>query len=267
MTDHSLLLSAFLGLIEGLTEFIPVSSTAHLLLAAQLLNFDSAGKTFEIVIQLGAILALITVYAGRLWAVFSTAGTSAQSRRTIASVALAFLPAAVIGVLAYHWIKTVLFNAPIVIAVALILGGIVLIVVDRMELRPRHFDAEKFPMLMSLGIGFMQCLAMIPGVSRSGSSIVGAMLLGADRRSAAEFSFFLSIPTMAGAFTYELYKSWHLLDWTAVNQIVVGFVVAFLAALVVVRRLLDFVSRHGYAVFGWWRIAVGLVTLAALYWG
>ncbi len=264
MTEHTLLISAFLGLIEGLTEFIPVSSTGHLLLAAHFLGFESAGKTFEVVIQLGAILALLVVYAGKLWQVFSTAGSDPASRRFILSVTVAFLPAVVIGVLAHDFIKRVLFESPMLIAVMLILGGIILIIVDKIEHRPRLFDATKFPLGTSLAIGFMQCLAMIPGVSRSGSSIVGAMLLGADRRSAAEFSFFLSMPTMLGATVYDMYKSRAILDWSALNEIAVGFVVAFLAALLVVKWLLSFVSRHGYAVFGWWRILVGAVALAGL---
>jgi undecaprenyl-diphosphatase len=264
MTEHTLLVSAFLGLIEGLTEFLPVSSTAHLLIAAQFLHFEASGKTFEVVIQLGAILALLWVYAGKLWQTFSTAGTSAESRRFIASVTIAFLPAAVIGVFAYHTIKTVFFNSDLLIATALILGGIVLIVVERMDHKPRHFDASKYPLLMSLGIGFVQCLAMIPGVSRSGATIVGAMLLKGDRRSAAEFSFFLSIPTMIAATGYDMYKSWHMLDWSALNEIAVGFVVAFFSALVVVKTFLGFVQRYGYDVFAWWRIIVGLVVIGGL---
>ncbi|MGB8623178.1 MAG: undecaprenyl-diphosphate phosphatase [Paracoccaceae bacterium] len=265
MTDHTTLVSLALGLIEGLTEFIPVSSTGHLLLAGHFLGFHSAGKTFEVVIQLGAVLAIVFVYAQKLWQVFSTAPHDAQSRRFIASVTIAFLPAVFIGVLAHDFIKNVLFETPILIAIMLILGGVVLVGVDRLRLEPRHHDATEFPLGMSLAIGFIQCLAMIPGVSRSGSTIVGALLLGADKRSAAEFSFFLSMPTMAGAFAYDLYKNRDVLDASAVNEIVIGFVAAFITAVLVVRWLLGYVTRHGYSLFGWWRIIVGTAALVGLW--
>ncbi len=264
MADGSIVVAAFLGLVEGLTEFIPVSSTAHLLLAGHFLGFESAGKTFEVVIQLGAVLAILTVYAGKLWAVFKAAPRDPAARRFILSVLIAFLPAVVIGVLAHDFIKRVLFEAPLLIAVMLILGGVVLLFVDRIAGAPVHDDAMTFPPGMALKIGLIQCLAMIPGVSRSGATIVGALWLGASRRAAAEFSFFLSMPTMAGAFAYDLYKNRHVLDASALNEIIVGFVVAFLAAVLVVRWLLGYVTRNGFAVFAWWRIAVGLLALAAL---
>lgn len=267
MTEHTLLVSAFLGVIEGLTEFLPVSSTAHLLVAARYLGFVSKGDAFEVVIQLGAILALLVIYAEKLWVTFSTVGSRPESRRFVASVALAFLPAAVVGVFAYPIIKTVFFNSFWLIALALILGGIVLIVVERIDHNPRHFDAEKYPLLMSFGIGVFQCLAMIPGVSRSGATIVGAMLMGGDRRSAAEFSFFLSLPTMIAATGYDLYKNWHILDWSALNEIAVGFVMAFITALIVVKTFLGFVQRYGYDVFAWWRIILGLVIIGGLVMG
>ncbi len=264
MADNSIVVAALLGLIEGLTEFIPVSSTGHLLLAAHFLKFESAGKTFEVVIQLGAVLAILTVYASRLWAVFSAAPHDPAARRFILSVLAAFLPAVVIGVLAHDFIKSVLFETPMLIAVMLILGGVLLLFVDRIAAEPVHDDAMKLPLGMALKIGLIQCLAMVPGVSRSGATIVGALWLGASRRAAAEFSFFLSMPTMAGAFAYDLYKNRDVLDATALSEIVVGFVVAFVAAVVVVRWVLDFVSRNGFAIFGWWRIIVGSVAAAAL---
>lgn len=262
--ENTTLVSAFLGLLEGLTEFIPVSSTGHLLLAGHFLGFQSAGRTFEVVIQLGAVLAIIWVYFSRLWRVFSTAGSSAQSRRFILSVAIAFLPAVVIGVLAHDFIKSVLFETPKLIAIMLILGGVVLLLIDRMPLKPRYHEAEHVPLGVALAIGFIQCLAMIPGTSRSGSTIVGALLLGVDKRAAAEFSFFLSIPTMLGAFVYDLYKNRDVLDASAMGEIAIGFVCAFLAAVVVVKWLLGYVTKHGYALFGWWRIIVGVVALAGL---
>lgn len=264
MDGSSTLVAAFLGLLEGLTEFIPVSSTGHLLLAGHFIGFESAGKTFEVVIQLGAVLAILTIYATRLWTVFRSAPSDPAARRFILAILVAFLPAVVIGVLAHDFIKTVLFETPMLIAVMLILGGIILLGVERIAPEPRHDDAMQFPLPMALKIGFIQCLAMIPGTSRSGATIVGALLLGANKRAAAEFSFFLSMPTMAGAFAYDLYQNRAVLDASALNEILVGFVMAFICAVFVVKRLLDYVSRHGYALFGWWRIIFGSAALLAL---
>jgi len=258
------LVAALLGLIEGLTEFIPVSSTGHLLLAGHFLGFDSPGRTFEVVIQLGAVLAILTVYAAKLWRVASTIHTDPASARFVASVLLAFFPAALIGVLAHDFIKTVLFETPALIAIMLILGGLVLLVIDRLAPPPQHEDAMQLPFRKALAIGAVQCLAMIPGVSRSGATIVGARLMGVGKRASAEFSFFLSMPTMAGAFTYDLWKSRHILDFSALTDIAVGFALAFISAVLVVRWTLDFVSRNGFAIFGWWRIIVGSAALALL---
>ncbi|WP_386679450.1 undecaprenyl-diphosphate phosphatase [Loktanella sp. R86503] len=264
MESHTTLIAAFLGLIEGLTEFIPVSSTGHLLLAGHFLGFESAGKTFEVVIQLGAVLALLTIYFGKLWQVFRDAPHDPAARRFILSVLVAFLPAVFIGVLAHDFIKNVLFETPRLIAVMLVLGGVVLLFVDKIAPKARHDDATEFPVKMSIYIGFIQCLAMIPGVSRSGATIVGALMLGASKRAAAEFSFFLSLPTMAGAFAYDIFKNRDVLDAGAVNEIAVGLICAFVSAVLVVKWLLGFVSRHGYALFGWWRIIVGTVAFVAL---
>jgi undecaprenyl-diphosphatase len=182
------------------------------------------------------------------------------ARRFALSVLVAFLPAAVIGAALHPLIKAA-FENPGVICWALIVGGVVLLVIDRWSPRPRHFDAMKYPLLTSLGIGVFQCLAMIPGVSRSGATIVGAMLLGAEKKSAAEFSFFLAIPTMAGAFTFDLYKSRHDLDMSQGGLIAIGFVVAFLSGLLVVKTMISFVGRHGFTPFAVWRIVVGLIGL------
>jgi undecaprenyl-diphosphatase len=258
------IVAALLGFLEGLTEFIPVSSTGHVLLAGHFLGFESTGKAFEVVIQLGAVLAVLGVYAARLIGVFAAAPHDPAARRFIASVLIAFLPAVVIGVIAHDFIKTVLFETPMLIAVMLILGGVILLLVDRAELKVTQDDAMRLPLSMALKIGVIQCLAMIPGVSRSGATIVGAMLLGASKRAAAEFSFFLAMPTMAGAFAYDLYKNRDVLSAADLNLIAVGFVVAFISAVLVVKGLLAFVSRHGYALFGWWRIIVGTVALIAL---
>jgi undecaprenyl-diphosphatase len=217
-----------------------------------------------VLIQLGAILAILSVYAGRLLELAAAAPTDPKSRRFIAAVLIAFLPAVVFGVLAHDIIKTVLFETPMLIAVMLILGGVVLLWVDRRPERPEYQDVMDFPLPMALKIGLFQCLALIPGVSRSGATIVGALLMGADKRSAAEFSFFLSMPTMAGAFVYDLYKNRDVLSLDDAALIAVGFVCAFVSAVIVVRSLLGFVSRRGYAVFGWWRIGVGTAALVAL---
>lgn len=258
------LVAALLGLLEGLTEFIPVSSTGHVLLAGHFLGFESTGKAFEVVIQLGAILAILGVYAKRLIGVFAAAPHDPSARRFIGSVLLAFLPAVVIGVMAHDFIKTVLFETPLLIAVMLLVGGLILLIVDRMNLPVTHDDAMSLPLGMAFKIGVIQCLAMVPGVSRSGATIVGAMALGASKRAAAEFSFFLSMPTMAGAFAYDLYKNRDVLSAADLNLIAVGFVMAFISAIFVVRGLLAFVSKHGYAPFGWWRIIVGGAVLIAI---
>ena len=264
MADQSLLAAAVLGLLEGLTEFIPVSSTGHILLAGHFMGFNSAGKTFEVVIQLGAVLAVLSVYAAKLWQVFSTAHRDPAALRFIVAVALAFFPAVVIGVLAHDFIKTVLFKTPMLIAINLIVGGVILLFVDRLALNPRYNEATEVPLGVALKIGFFQCLAMVPGVSRSGSTIVGALLLGVSKRGAAEFSFFLSMPTMASAFAYDLWKNRDVLDTGAMTEIGVGFAVAFVAAVFVVKSLLNYISRHGYGLFGWWRIIVGSIALVAL---
>lgn len=254
-----------LGLIEGLTEFIPVSSTGHILLAGHFLGFDSPGKTFEVLIQLGAILAILTVYSAKLLRLAAGVFTDARARWFVLAVLVAFLPAAIIGAIAHRYIKAVLFESPWLICTTLVTGGIVLLVVDRLRLQPRHQDAMDFPLPLALMVGLCQCVAMIPGVSRSGATIVGALLLGADKRSATEFSFYLAMPTMAGAFAYDLYKNYANLSTDDVRAIALGFVVSFAAGVVVVRYLLDFVSRHGFAPFAWWRIFVGGMGLGALF--
>lgn len=257
--------AALLGVLEGLTEFIPVSSTGHILLAGHFLGFESTGKTFEVLIQLGAILAILSVYSVKLLDLAKAAPTDPVARRFISAVLVAFLPAVAVGAFAHDFIKTVLFESPTLISVMLILGGIVLIWVDRRPESPKYHDVLEFPLPMALKIGLFQCLAMIPGVSRSGATIVGALLLGANKRSAAEFSFFLSMPTMGAAFTYDLLKNFDTLSLNDAAVIGTGFVCAFIAAVIVVRGLLNFVSRRGYAIFGWWRIAVGLIALVALW--
>ena len=264
MDSINLLQALILGLVEGGTEFLPVSSTGHLLLLQHFFGLDGeANKTFAVLIKLGAILAIVLAYFHRLLNVAKGLPRVPAARHFALGVLAAFLPAAVIGALLHGFIKGVLFN-PHVVCVSLIVGGFILMIVDSLRLQPRYADAAAFPMRMYLGIGFIQCLAMIPGVSRSGATIVGAMLLGADKRSAAEFSFFLAMPTMAGAFAYDLLKSYKLLAFNDVLAIGVGFAAAFAAGLFVVKAFLDYVSRHGFTVFAWWRIVVGAAGLAGL---
>lgn len=268
MDSQTIVNALLLGLLEGLTEFIPVSSTGHILLAGHFLGFESTGKAFEILIQLGAILAIVSVYWARLWQMLITLPRDPATQRFVAGILLAFLPAVAIGVLAHDFIKTVLFETPILVCVMLILGGFVLLYVDRLDLKPKYHDITKFPLSVYLKIGLFQCLAMIPGTSRSGATIVGSMLMGVDKRAAAEFSFFLAMPTMAGAFAYDLFKNRDILSVADLPVIGVGFIAAFVTALFVVRHLLDYVSRKGYALFGWWRLLVGSVGLVALLvWG
>src|SRR3569623_11379 len=210
--------AAVLGIVEGFTEYLPVSSPGHLLLMEHVLGWgdDSFGKSFAVLIKLGAILALLTIYIGRIWALATHMFTQWAAARFIIGVPLAFLPAAVIGALAYHVIKTYLFDVRVV-CISLFVGGFVLLAVDRLTLKPRFHDATEFPLWVYLAIGIVQCVSMIPGVSRAGATIVGAMLFGAERRAAAEFSCWLAMPTMVGAFAYETFKSRHDLALNAGN--------------------------------------------------
>lgn len=247
-----------LGVVEGFTEFLPVSSTGHLLLLGHFLGFESKGKTFEVLVQLGAILAILSVYAWKLIAIATALPRDPKSRRFVLGVLVAFLPAMVLGGLFGSFIKSVLFD-PRIVCTTLIAGGFILLAVDEMKIEARHTDIMDYPLSMCLKIGLCQCIAMVPGVSRSGATIVGSLFMGADKRSAAEFSFFLAMPTMAGAFAYDLLKNYKILAVNDVALIVIGFVAAFFSALYVVRGFLQFVSTHGFKWFAWWRIALGIV--------
>jgi undecaprenyl-diphosphatase len=268
-TDHAMISdvmrAVILGIVEGVTEFLPVSSTGHLLLAERFfgLGEDNFWKSFAILIQLGAILAILAIYFVKLWRIALGMFSNPDDRRFVIGVLVAFLPAAVIGAALGGYIKSHLFN-PWVVCFALIVGGAILLWVDRLDLKPRYHDATTFSLPMYLTIGFAQCLAMIPGVSRSGATIVSAMLLGADKRAAAEFSFFLAIPTMVGAFVYDLYKN--RADMTADHSIIIaiGFAVSFVTAIVVVKAFLSYVTRNGFKPFAWWRVIVGTLGLIAL---
>lgn len=263
---HSLLGPLLLGIVEGLTEFIPVSSTGHLILAQKLIGYEGpASDVLDVVIQVGAILAICWVYRSRLWHVLVTLPSDPASRRFATNVLIAFLPAAVVGGLAHDFIKRALF-APVVVAVSLIVGGIAILLIERfLARRPHACSVDQVSPRLALGVGAFQLLAMIPGVSRSGATIMGALALGMDRKTAAEFSFFLAIPTMFGAAAYDLYKSPAALTADSVAAIAVGLVVSFIVAIVVVRWLIGFVSRHGFSVFAWYRIIAGVAVLGALY--
>ena len=260
-----LIKAIILGIVEGLTEFIPVSSTGHLLLVQHFFGFadDEFGKTFAVLIQFGAILALLSIYSVRLFGLAVGFFVNAAARRFVLGVLLAFLPAAVVGALAHDFIKAVLFNDWL-ICFTLIAGGAVLLWIDTLKLEPRYKDVTTFTLPMYFAIGVVQCISMIPGVSRSGATIVGAMLLGADRRSSAEFSFWLAMPTMAGAFAYDLYKSHAQMSSDNTIIVAVGFAVSFVSAWFVVKTFLGYVQRHGFALFAWWRVIAGTLGLIGL---
>lgn len=259
-TWHALVL----GLVEGLTEYIPVSSTAHILLSERLLGLPPSGKSFEVVIQLGAILALMTVYASRIWRLLTNLLHDRRTQTFALAVIAGFVPAAIVGATLYKFIKSVLFDSPMLICVMLVLGGIVLLFIDRIAKATTASDALDIGPVTGFKIGLFQCLAVIPGVSRSGSTIVGAMLLGVEKRAAAEFSFFLAIPTMLAACLYDFYKNWPQFSADDLTQTAIGFAAAFVSGIFVVRGLLDFISTRGLAFFGWWRIIAGGIGIGAL---
>jgi undecaprenyl-diphosphatase len=264
---HDILSAILLGIVEGLTEFLPVSSTAHLLIAQDLLGFKPPGEVFPIVIQFGAILAVVAVYWRRFWDVLVTLPSSKDSQRFTLGVIVAFLPAAIVGAAAHGFIKSVLFApdiAPKVIAAALILGGILILVFERLAPPPRYLDGDKLPLSKALQIGLFQLLALVPGVSRSGATILGGELVGIDRKAGALFTFYLAVPTMFGATVFDLWKNRHALNMDAGVDIAVGFVVAFIVALFVVRGFIAFIGRYGLKPFGWYRIAAGLAIIAVL---
>lgn len=256
-----------LGIVEGVTEFIPVSSTGHLILASALLGYDAEyWRVFNIVIQLGAILAVIVLYWRTFWAVgVGLLKLDPVSIRFVRNILVAFLPSAVLGVLLLKQIEALL-ESPVTVCVAFIVGGLAIIAIERMVKQTDIHGVAEIPLSRVIGIGFIQCLAMIPGVSRSGATILGALSLGVERRTAAEFSFFLAVPTMLGATTLELVKNRHEIAsgvGASFAEIGIGFVIAFIVALVVVRAFVHFVSRHGFGPFAWYRIAAGA---AALIW-
>jgi undecaprenyl-diphosphatase len=272
MEPMEALKALLLGLVEGLTEFLPVSSTAHLILLSQALAFERS-ETFKVVIQFGAILALVVVYFQKIWSTTTSLPSRPESRRFALSVILAFLPAIPAGILLEETLSRVFLadvitpTAGAIIATTLIAGGVIMLLVERFRPVPKHEDPEALPLWKSFAIGCCQALALIPGVSRSGATIVGALTLGVERRAAAEFSFFLSIPTMAAATVYKVYRDWEQLDFSNGALIGVGFVAAFVAAFIVVKPFLALVSRFGFAPFAFYRIALGLLVIGTIYLG
>lgn len=261
-----------LGVVEGLTEFLPVSSTGHLIVAGSLLNFtDDHAKTFDVVIQLGAILAVCWEFRRRIGSVVAGLPSRPDARRFTLNVIIATIPAVVLGMLFEKSIKAALFS-PVPVAFALVAGGVVILWAEarqraRGQTAARVQHVDDLSPLDALKVGLAQCFALIPGMSRSGSTIIGGMLFGLERRVATEFSFFLAIPIIFGATAYELYKDWHLLSVDALGSFALGFVAAFISAFACVRWLLRYISAHDFTVFAWYRIGFGLLILLVGYSG
>ena len=258
------IVAALLGIVQGLTEFLPVSSTAHLLLGARLLRFDDPGGVFTVMIQLGSILAVMWLYRTKIAHVLTNLPSDRDARRFVVMIGVAFLPAVVAGLVFAGFVKRVLYESPGVIAVSFVVGGAIMLAVERLRPAPTIMNAEHTPLMRALGIGACQVLALIPGVSRSGATIVGAMALGLDRAAAAEFSFFLAMPTMTAAFAHDLIDARAHLGVERIEEIAIGFVFAFIAAAIVVRPFLAIVRRVGFVPFAWYRIAAGALIAAAL---
>ncbi len=263
-TSMVLLVALLLGAVEGLTEFLPVSSTGHLILLVDLLGFHGPpGHVFEIAIQLGAILAIVWVYRRTFLTVVAGLLNNPGAQRFAANILIAVIPALVIGALAHDYIKEVLFS-PWVVSVALIVGGLLIFVIERIKPAPRIESTTEMSPSLAFRVGLCQVVAMIPGVSRSGATILGAVMFGVGRAAATEFSFFLAVPTMIAATSYDLLKSWNELGGGDLVVLAVGFWSAFIAALFVVRRLVAFVSKRGFVPFAWYRIALGSLMLLVL---
>jgi undecaprenyl-diphosphatase len=263
-----LLKAAIMGVVEGLTEFLPISSTGHLILTGSLLDMaDAKSKVFDIAIQTGAIFAVIIVYWQRISSSLGAFGRDARATRFVLNVAIGFLPAAVIGFFVYKKIKVYLFNGPVV-AGAFIVGGLIILLVEKVvKPAPRIMTVDDMTPLDALKVGLVQCLGMIPGTSRSGSTIIGGMLLGLSRKAATDFSFFLAIPTLFAAGGYSLWKERALLSLADLPMFAVGFVVSFLSAWACVRWLLRYIASHSFVAFAWYRIAFGIVVLATAWTG
>lgn len=259
--------AAVMGVVEGLTEFLPISSTGHLILAGSLLGFtDDKSKVFDIAIQTGAILAVVIVYWSKLWSTATSLSSSAAARRFVLNVLIAFVPAVVLGLLFGKAIKAHLFT-PTVVASAFIVGALVILWAERRESAARIHSVDDMTPWDALKVGLVQCLAMIPGTSRSGATIIGGMLLGLSRRCATDFSFYLAIPTLVGAGAYSLYKERALLSLADLPLFATGLVFSFLSAWLCVRWLLRYISSHTFVPFAWYRIAFGVIVLVTAWTG
>lgn len=257
----ALIQSVVLGLVEGLTEFLPISSTGHLIIAGDLITYTGEqAKTFEICIQLGAILAVCWHYRQRLLRVVAGLPQDAGARQFVINLVVGVLPAAVFGLLLHKTIKAHLFN-PIVVAVAMVVGGLIIFLVERRERVPRITEVDQMGWQDALKLGLAQVLAMIPGTSRSGATIIGGMLFGLSRQAATEFSFFLAIPTMFLATGYDVYKSWHTLAHQDLAFFAVGFATAFFSALLAIKGLIRYVAHHNFNIFAWYRVIFGALAL------
>lgn len=264
MAESYLLDALILGVVEGVTEFIPVSSTGHLILTRDLIGYPA--ERFDVlvfVIQLAAILAVCLLYAQRLIRVLVDLPSEPAARRFVLAIGVAFVPSVVLGLLLDDFMKAVLFS-PWVVAAALVLGGVVILLVERLVHEPRYHDTAEVPLRTALAIGLCQTVSMIPGVSRAGATIMGAVVMGLDRRAAAEFSFFLAIPTMMGASALDLFKNYDRIDGSLALEIGVASMAAFVTAILVVRAFITYLGRRTFTPFGWYRIAAGLVMLAVL---
>ncbi|MCE1240053.1 MAG: undecaprenyl-diphosphate phosphatase [Azonexaceae bacterium] len=266
--DTLLLFKALiLGIVEGLTEFLPISSTGHLIIIGSLLDYtDEQSKVFKIVIQLAAILAVCWFYRERIVRVVGGLGNDPAQRRFTGLLIVGFLPAAVLGLMFHGIIKNYLFN-PLTVAGALIVGGLVILYVERKAYHPRVDSVEAMGWQDALKVGFAQAMAMFPGVSRSGATIMGGLIFGLSRKTATEFSFFLAIPTMFAATVYDVYKNWSLLHMADLPVFAVGFVASFVAAMLTVKALLRYVSSHDFTVFAWYRIVFGVIVLLTAQFG
>jgi undecaprenyl-diphosphatase len=264
LSPELLFKAAVLGLVEGATEFIPVSSTGHLIVVSDWLGFlDERAKTFDIFIQLGAILSIVWLYRVRLTRAVLAARKEPVSRRFLLNLLFAFLPAALVGLLAHDWIKAQLFN-PTVVAIALVLGGVLILLIERWAPAAQIDDLSELPFPTAWGIGLAQVLSLIPGTSRSGATIMGGYVLGLSRTAATEFSFFLAIPVMLAATIYDLLKSWSSLAPADAPVFALGFLISFVSALIVVRAFLSYVSHHSFRIFAWYRIGFGVLVLLAV---
>ena len=260
-----ILKAIFLGIIEGLTEFIPVSSTAHLIIATKIIDFSYVkNSVFEIAIQLGGIMAICVIYREKLFSTVKNIFSQKTAQNFTLNLIIAFLPSVIFGVLIYDIIKAIFFSVKY-IAFAMIIGGFIILIVENLKIKPQISDINKVSKLKALFIGLFQVISMIPGVSRSGATIIGSLVLKLDRKTATEFSFFLAIPTIFSAVIYDLYKNRSVLDSQNIEIILVGFISAFISSIFVIKWLINFVSHNNFLIFAYYRIFIGLLILFIIY--